>query len=326
MIVDTIRELPAYQALIEDLKARAELSGLALPRAARLPVATGIYADLQKPVLLLTDRIDHALSMLDELVFWAPDAPRYPFPEPNPIFYERGAWSATIRRDRLQALIALTLYHIPGAPKPDHPPIIIAPARALMTRTLPRRDMIKATKAIKPGQVASIDALLQTWIGIGYEPAEVVLEPGQFSRRGGILDIWPQTEPLPARLDFFGDEIDTLRHFDPASQRTVRNLDRLWITPAREVLPGYAATDLGVETIDEFHLPLVHPARASLLDYLPRESRVLIDDLNLFEVTVNGFEEQAVKVRNENIHEGLLPEDYPVPYLSWSELQDSLSA
>ena len=68
-----------------------------------------------------------------------------------------------------------------------------------------------------------------------------MLEPGQFSHRGGILDVWTPSEPDPARLEFFGDEIDTIRAFNPATQRTTRNLNELLVTPAREVLPGKAA-------------------------------------------------------------------------------------
>ena len=63
-----------------------------------------------------------------------------------------------------------------------------------------------------------------------------MIAPGQFARRGGILDIWPPAENEPVRLEFFGDEIETLRRFDPATQRTVRQngLEKVMLTPARE--------------------------------------------------------------------------------------------
>ena len=62
-----------------------------------------------------------------------------------------------------------------------------------MTRTLPRRDFLKASKQIKVGQSLSLNSLLEEWLQIGYQPADTVLEPGQFSHRGGLLDIWPQS-------------------------------------------------------------------------------------------------------------------------------------
>jgi hypothetical protein len=64
---------------------------------------------------------------------------------------------------------------------------------------------------------------------------------------------------------------------------------------------------------------------ASLLDYLPRQALVLVDDLDLVQVTANEIEEQSVKLRRESIQEGTLPADFPVPYVSWSELQDNLA-
>ena len=105
-----------------------------------------------------------------------------------------------------------------------------------MTRTLPRRDFLKACRRISTGQTIQPDALLRSWAESGYQRINTVLEPGQFARRGGIMDIWTPAEKLPVRLDFFGDEIETIRRFDPASQRTTETLESILITPAREFL------------------------------------------------------------------------------------------
>ncbi len=325
-MLPTIRGIAPYRQLVADLQSGVALPGLGLPRAARLPVTAALSTDLRWPVVIVTDRADHSLTLMDELAFWAPDANRLLFPEPSPLFYEQAAWGSAARRDRLLVLAALAAYHLPGAQKPEQPPILVTTARALMTRTLPRRDLIKNTRTIRIGQTIQPDTLIRQWADTGYQPTEIVLEPGQFSRRGGILDIWPPAEPLPARLDFFGDEIDTMRQFDPATQRTVKTLDRLLIMPAREVLPGYAAGQgVEVENLDEFYLPRVHPAPASLLDYLPQQALVLFEDLDILRATVAEYEEQAVRMRAESIAEGTLPADFPVPYLSWSEINDTLN-
>ncbi len=126
-------------------------------------------------------------------------------------FMNRHAWSATTRRERLQTLTALAAYHLPFVEKPETPPIIIASARSLMTRTMPRRDYLKACKKLSVGQDVKSDLLLRSWSEMGYQRVNTVLEPGQFSKRGGILDVWPPAEKLPIRLDFFGDEIETIR-------------------------------------------------------------------------------------------------------------------
>ena len=149
-----------------------------------------------------------------------------------------------------------------------------------MTRTLPRRDFLKACKKLSASQTIQPDVLIREWARIGYQRVNTVLEPGQFSHRGGLLDVWPSIESNPVRLDFFGDEIETIRQFDPATQRTVEKLESILITPAREFL---------AETLDEqiqlseFHIPLLHSMPASLLDYLPQKSLILVDDLSLVE-------------------------------------------
>ncbi len=234
-VLDKIRDLPQFQQLLSQLQSDGkQLPGLGLPRAARLPVLATLHQDLTRPILLITDRADHALSLFDELGFWV-KSPRYHFAEPNPLFYEQAAWGVTSRRERLHTLTALASYHLPFAQKPEIPPIFVASARSLMTRTLPRRDFLKACKKLSSGQSAQPDVLLRSWVEIGYQRVNTVLEPGQFARRGGLLDIWTPAEKLPVRLDFFGDEIETIRRFDPATQRTVEKLESILIAPAARI-------------------------------------------------------------------------------------------
>ena len=332
-----LRATPEYQSFLKQVQDDTRLPGLGLPRAARLPLLAALHGDLNRPILLLTDRADHALALYDELSFWAPSTPRHLFSEPNPLFYEDAAWGSATRRERLQTLTALSMYHLPFAEKPSAPPLIVASARAVMTRTLPRRDFLKASKRLSVGQMISPDALIRHWMSIGYQSADTVLESGQFSRRGGILDIWPPSASAPIRLDFFGDEIDTIRSFDPASQRTLAKMQSVLVTPAREfivakpdnsIFDNSASSNIQypISNIEptEFHIPLIHPSVSSLLDYLPPRALILVDDLSLMESMVGEIEEQAVKFRHESIEEGVLASNFPVPYLTWAELTDQV--
>jgi transcription-repair coupling factor (superfamily II helicase) len=296
-----IRALPAYRSLLADLGSGRRRPGLALPRASRLPVLAALHRDLECPLLLITDRADHALALLDELKFWTGQGSHYLFPEPNPLFYEEASWGNAIRRDRLQALTALAAYHLPFAKKPEFPPILVTSGRALMTRSLPRRDFLSATRQVKVGGTYQLDALVRAWLRLGYQYADTVLEPGQFSRRGGLLDVWTPADAAPARLDFFGDELDAIRRFDPASQRTLEQLDSILVTPAREFLltEDQVKDQPAGEPYTEFDIPWLHPLTSSLVDYLPRTARVFVDDLGLLEAAVTENEEQAVKLRAE---------------------------
>ncbi len=321
--------IEANQPLFESLQEQGVQPTLGLRRSARLPVLSALYAAFRQPILYLTDRADHALTAAEEINLWLPDAPRLLYPEPTPLFYEKAAWGESTRRERLTALTALAAYHIPGAPLLPKPPILIAPARALMTRTLPRRDYLKATRTLKLGQSQHLEELARACFALGYENTNTVIAPGQFARRGGILDIWPPAESQPVRLEFFGDEIDTLRLFDPASQRTVKQngLEKIMLTPAREyVLKPEVAQKWEEQEISEFLIPYFHPTPASLLDYLPRQALVLIDDRQLLESAISETEEQALSMRHDFVADGTLADDFPLPYLTLDELRDALSS
>ncbi len=325
-MLDILRKQAAYQQCLDAIKVGKQPSSLGLLRSARLPVLAALCLDLHVPILLLTDRADRASLMYDELHFWLPDIPTLYFPEPTPMFYEKAAWGSLTRRDRLLTMATLVNYFKPGSQKPDKPCVVVAPLRAVMTRTLPRRDFILASKIIKIGSRFTPESLQREWVRLGYENVDVVVDHGQFSRRGGILDIWTPSEKFPARLEFFGDEIDTLRYFDATTQRTVNNIEQVQITPAREFIPGIKGMDEnGDEGLDEFQIPLLHPNPSTILDYLHPDSLILVDSLSNIQSFGEEVEEQALKNRSEAVREGILPADFPIPYVSWSEIVDMVS-
>ena len=253
-MIEIFRSLAAYQHVLEQVRTKTPLPPLGLARATRLPILAALLADVQVPVLFITDRSDHALTILDEVGFWTQQTSHRAYPEPNPMFYEQAAWGTSTRRDRLQALGLLALYHLPSAPRPASPPLIVATLRAVMARTMPRRDFIKNLRTLKRGQQVKPEALRRAWVDVGYQPAEIVVEAGQFAQRGGILDIWPVAERDPLRFEFFGDEIDTIRRFDPASQRTIQPVDQVLISQARELLIGKAlGVGLELQELNELH-------------------------------------------------------------------------
>jgi transcription-repair coupling factor (superfamily II helicase) len=319
-IIDTSPEL------IPSLESETDIPSLGLRSAARLPVVAAIYREIQAPILLIVDRSDHALTVSDELNLWEPDSLRMLFQEPTTLFYENAPWGITTRRDRLSVLSSMASYHVPGARPPQKPPIVIAPIRALLTRTIPRHEFLTARRVLKPPQNYKPDVLVRSWINLGYEPASIVITPGQFARRGGIIDIWPPPDPQPTRIEFFGDEIDTLRTFDPSSQRTLQTVDHLEVTPAREFIyrEDRLPHDIQMSEISEFYIPYFHSHPSSLIDYLPSGALVLIENYDMIRDTVLDLEDQAVSMRQDYIEEGILDQDSPIPYISWTEIEDSL--
>ena len=301
---------------------------LGLRRSARLPVLSALSSALQKPILLLTDRADRALTLLDELTLLAPNAHHLFFPEPGPLFYEIVPWGEATRRDRLVVLTRLARRQIPGTNQPGNPLIIVASARAVMTRTLPRRDFLLNVRMLRSGQILPMEELIRHLVKNGYESVSTITAPGQFARRGGILDIWPPAEELPIRLDYFGEEIEGLRRFDPSTQRSTGRIEEFVLAPAREfIVSGFSpvARERSTESFSEFHIPLLHPTAASLLNYLPEETLVVIDDLEDFRDAILDVEDAGIELRKERVERGELPSDFPLPYLTWTEVQDSLA-
>jgi transcription-repair coupling factor (superfamily II helicase) len=160
-------------------------------------------------------------------------------------------------------------------------------------------------------------------VDIGYEYANIVVQSGQFSRRGGILDVWTPGESQPVRIEFFGDEIDTMRSFDPATQRTVEQVDTLTITPAREILPVSAGNaGLPLKDLQEFHIPVAHPQAGSMLDFLPENALVILDGGEFISAAVTDIEEESLSRKEDVAAAGEISPDFPVPFLTWSELED----
>lgn len=346
-ILDIFNELPAWQKLSEALDSRQPLPALLLPRSPRAPVLARLFVERQVPVVLVTGRMDAATAWQQALETWLPDTTNLlRLPEPTPLPYDRGPWSERTRIGRLQVFTRFMAGQHPLIPAVAQPPLIITSARALLQKTMPKRRFIAATRVLRLGSAIDLEKITQTWADVGYENVSVVEAAGQFSRRGGILDIYPVSAPYPVRIELFGDEIDTMRYFNPATQRSLTvdggsQVASIIIPPAREALPGvardYALTIPDAETPQEgslpswrddiaglrtgnvfptleYYMPLLYPQPASLLDYLPENALVVVDDWPALETAVSDFLAHADQMREE---QPTLPPGYPSPVFDW---------
>ncbi len=165
-------------------------------------------------------------------------------------------------------------------------------------------------------------------------------EPGRYSQRGGLIDIWPPHEPSPVRLEFEANTLESLRTFDPATQRSRQSTEWLRLTPAREGLPRFYRAEWDSllphdqqddplerrEARLEFFLPWMHDSPSGLMDYVPEGALVLFDDRAAVEDMIAELEEQALGLRKDQVANGQLPLEAPVPYLGLSEITDLLPA
>ena len=348
-LLDILRESPPYQLLLSDLQEHPDRADLSVVRAARPYVLATLAGDWDGPVVYLTSAVRRAYNVIEQLPIWIDEPERlYRFAEPSALFYDRAPWDAAVIRNRIETLAALTN----EAERVN--PVIVASARAFMAATLPPDEFRNATLNLAIGEQWQLDNLIRAWVNMGYEPAPIVIAPGTFSRRGGILDIFPLASEYPVRIEFFDDEIDSLRQFNPSNQRSVRRLATFQIVPAREVLPcylpkvgqqlkeltqsvsnesaDYPALQTDVETLEqgsafgllEHYLPYVYSHRASLLDYLPDNSLVIIEEPSALEDGITEIERQAEANRTDAIASHQIADAHPKPYLSWMELEAHL--
>ncbi|MBN1201202.1 MAG: transcription-repair coupling factor [Anaerolineae bacterium] len=355
-ILDILRQTQAYQELLRHLRNRQPVPDQHLLRSARPYLVAALAQDLGRPVMLLTGRVERAHDLAEQLPVWTPGLPVRRLAEPSAIFYERAPWTASAIQGRLNTLAALVQPVGTRSESSVSPPVVVASAYALMQKTLPVREFRATSRALRAGHQANPETLLRTWLQIGYSPASIVVEAGTFCRRGGILDIFPTAAAQPVRIEFFGDEIESLRTFNPATQRSTGSIDQVLIPPAREALPRFApgvaeqladwfASQPAPEDdvisalpdqealaagaafpLLEFYLPYLYSYPANLLSYAPDDALIVIDDWGTLTDNITEMEEQAVSVRQDKIASNLLPPDFPIPYLTWDELQDDLSA
>lgn len=350
-LLSVVRDTPHYRALIETLRNGHRAPDQHLLRAARPFMIAALARDLNRALIIVTAQVERAYNIAEQLPVWLPNVPVLRFAEPSAIFYDRTPWATNTMRTRVSALAALCP---PIGVEAGTPPVIVTSAYALMQRTLPPREFRVGSRVLKRSQQADPDKLLRSWLSLGYTPASIVTEPGTFSRRGGIIDIFPTAMLSPVRIEFFGDEIDSLRTFDPATQRSAETIDRVIITPAREAIPKYGGAvadrlagwfatlpnpdddvtsaqpdeaDLRSETafpLLDFYLPYLYSAPASLLDYAPDDALIVVEDWDALTDTVADLESQALSQRADK-SAVQLPADMPLPYITWDDLQESIS-
>lgn len=323
---ETLRSQPDFRQLCDLVPGTppgSDVFVLGLQRSARYPVAAALYEAVARPILYVTETSEKALLAYDEIGFWCPQADRYVFPAPEPLFYEHAGWSPTVHHDRIQTLAQLIRCQLPGLEKPERSPLVIAPVRALMTRTLSRQDFIHHSRNLRAGQEISPAQLMKLWAETGYEPVDTVLESGQFCKRGGLLDVWPHSEAYPIRIDFFGDEIDSIHRFDPSTQRNFVLLQKAFVPPAAEVIPSLdPAVSIPPQTPAEFYLPLLEKDSVCLMDFLPKSTLILLEDGESMRIFGEELEKNAEDFREQCLREGTLDDSYPEPYVCCSEIED----
>lgn len=349
-LLDEITALAPVQELIATLRtcAGVRLHVAPAPGSARAPLVAAIAASTAAPLVYVVSTTDAALRAYDDLRAWLGDDYVLLFPASDALPYEHMSTGSDILAARMRVLHRLAAHDAgDGAP-----PVVVAPVRALMQPTLTPDELRAGSMRLERGAPCGLDDLMERLIDQGYRYAPTVEEPGEVNRRGGIIDVFPPGDDLPLRIEFFGDEIDSLRRFDPLTQRSEAQIGAAVIGPPHEFplwrreealarMRDVDTSALRREALDEWLLAFERIRRgerfegralfapffraeagdpSTLLRHLPPGACVLFNDALLLAHHAAELDHQAETRRRQQIDAGELPAAFPRPYLRWRDL------
>ena len=234
-------------------------------------------------------------ALVDSANYFAPELETLAFPAWDCLPYDRASPSLRATSERLATLHALQR-------RRDKPQLLVTTVNAALQRTLTPFRIRQLVARLAPGERIDIAHLTTLLAANGYARTETVRDPGEFAVRGGIVDLFPAGEEQALRLDFFGDEIESVRRFDDASQRSIERIEGFTLLPASETLldedsvkrfrsryrelfgatatgdPVYQAVSDGrrIAGVDHW-LPLFEERLATLFDHLADEDLIVLE-------------------------------------------------
>lgn len=248
------------------------------------------------PVLVVLPEVRTSYQVLEEIRFYAQavkDLPILIFPDWESLPYDAFSPHPDIVSRRLQ-----TLYRLPNLERG----IVIATVSTLMHKLCPPQFVNGHSFLLHTGETLNITAFRDRLSHSGYQTVSQVMEPGEFAIRGGLIDLYPMGSATPYRIDLFGEEVESIRTFDPGTQRSDQNLGEIQLLPAREFplteagskhfrqsfrarFAGdpqkssiYRDVSNGIAPAGaEYYLPLYFDALVSFFDYLPETALCIYD-------------------------------------------------
>lgn len=332
-----------------------------LSGSARTVLVASMYKQMKRPILLLTHNLLQAQKLYDDLVNLLPDKKIFLYPANELIAAEMSIASPELKAQRIEVLNYWSQ---------NDNGILIVPMAGLR-KILPKKTLWKKYQLnLKAGADINVEELLKLFIRMGYERTEMVSTPGEFSVRGGIIDIYPITETDPLRIELFDTEIDSIRFFSLDDQRSKEKVSEVSIGPAAEMILEDEHYSLMIEKLEDGlakslrklanekaklqlsqnisyeieqlksrqkpeevykYLSLINQDANSLLDYLPKNGLVVIDEISrVIEMNEMLEKDEAewytsllgegkiihdVKV-SHNLHSLIHKHDFPILYMS----------
>lgn len=308
-----------------------------LPGSMRAMLAALLYREMSRTVVIVCP--DESERMRDDLesilggdhVLYLPDWEILPYDDFSP--------HEEIVGTRLRTLSALL---------GGRTGVVVVPARGFLRRMIPPADLTDAIITVSVGQSIGPDSLISHLVSTGYTRANIVEDTGTFSMRGGILDVYCQGGEYPVRMEFFGDDIESIREFDPISQRSTRKIDSVSLLPFREVVLGddaierflsrFKRSDFKKRNVEdivmrvkerfffdgiEAYAPYFYSAETTVEAYLPDDAFYVLVDSEMLAEKAWGLLAEAETLYEERSRKQALPPPRNV-FSDWAAVQQIL--
>ncbi|HEX6140774.1 MAG TPA: transcription-repair coupling factor [Candidatus Limnocylindria bacterium] len=311
-------------------------SALPEPGALRVPAAARgahlaarrEHLDAAIPMVVVVRNDDEAHRLADDLGAWLGSGHVRVLPERAAMPLERALPEHDESAARLEVLAALAL---PGG---AHGLVLVAPILALAQRTLSPAQLAAGRVEVRAGERIAQRTLLTALVEGGYEAAVEVSGVGEFAARGGIVDAWPPGANEPVRIELFGDEVESIRGFDPMTQGSRRRVEHVTLLPASEFMPpvGWAALGRAVPQphSEQLEADLARLEQGDLdeaaetwagaltagpaADHVPASAHLVLTDGGELTAIAGELDRQAGERRERLAESGELPPDWPLPY------------
>ena len=349
-----LKNIPEYQLLLKSIQRKEAAAVTGLGQINRSHLIAGLRREFDRPIVVICQDDMTAKRTAQELTaFLGETAPVLPSRELT--LYDTAVVSRAWEQKRLNQLHALAN----GQTK-----LQIFTWESLSQRTIPPETLKKAAFTLEVGQEYPLDDLLEKLSHAGYTRCGLVEGPGQFSVRGGIVDIYSPATDRPIRAEFFGDELDTMGYFDPVTQRRSDNTDSVVILPVGETQPRLHPEGISglcrdlqkliarqkrrknpneklLKTLEadlekyengmshpasDRYMALIYPESATAMDYIPADAiLVLCDQSNLHRAARTRVEEVGMGL-DSMLQSGLIAGELCDFVCQWEDFCEKLSS
>ncbi|MBB5174903.1 transcription-repair coupling factor [Texcoconibacillus texcoconensis] len=338
-----------HQVILKDDDIRSVIDGLdaglkeqmvaGLTGSARTLLMASMYQETKRPQLVITHNLYQAQKLYDDLAHFVGDEHVHLYPVNELISSEIAVASPEMRGQRIEVLNKWVS---------NRKGIVITPLAGVRRLLPPKSVWQESQLSVHTGQILDLDKTLDLLVTIGYDRVHMVAGPGQFSVRGGIIDIFPLVNQQPIRIELFDDEVDSIRYFDADTQRSEQEIDTVHLGPADELvlydehfargaeqLQAYLAesvkktkdatikeqlTENIRQEIDQLHerttfdsiykyVSLLYEQPATLLDYIPSHGMIFVDEMSRVQEVGQELDKEEANWQTTMLSQGAMVRD-----------------